>query len=314
MLELPHGRNAAMIRPSGRAGVLGRNRRRAAPEADEAASYEILDLALSGNQGSILEYAFRDSASSSTLQRSFEVVVATNNWDDARALLACLKGWILQAIKSKHANYVVQKVLEVMPTELIGFIAEEMAGQAVEIAKDRFGCRVIVRFVRHHGSSWDARVTSMLSEVQSELAHLGRTEYGVHVVKEFLDSRNPQHRQAVGRSIRGSAFQEARHRCACCIVEKALVQCATAEVHSIAEELLSNQEHIVELAKRENSARVVKAMLHISDAIAARVSRCLLASAAQIQAQDTRFGRQLLQAAQGVTNGGAAVNVASRRR
>mmetsp|Transcript_63711 Transcript_63711/g.111190 ORF Transcript_63711/g.111190 Transcript_63711/m.111190 type:complete len:230 (+) Transcript_63711:186-875(+) len=229
-----------------------------------------------------------------------------------------MRGSILQAIKSKHANYVVSRALEVMPTELVAFIAEELLGQVVEIAKDRFGCRVVVRFVKHHGCcTWDRNVVAMFDEVTRELAHLGRTEYGVHVVKEFLDSRNPQHRQAVARAIQHSpvsAYQEARHRCACCIVEKALTNCDAADVQSLANSLLASQEQVIELAKKENSARVVKALLHVSDEIAVRVSRCLQTSVAQIQLHDLRHARQLLQAAQTVANGGVAPNVAPRRR
>lgn len=317
-----NGRSDSFAQVSGRgaAGGAARGRgRRAAPDANEREAYQILEIAHSGDRDTVVSYAFHDAKSSKTLQHALEVAAAngnaTGNWDDARTLLSCMRGSIMQAIKSKHANYVVSRALEVMPTSLIEFIAEELQGQVVEIAKDRFGCRVVVRFVKHHGCcTWDRHVVAMFKEVAHDLAHLGRTEYGVHVVKEFLDSHNPEHRQAVAKAIQLSAYNEARHRCACCIVEKALTNCDAADVKSLANLLLASQEQIIDLSKKENGARVVEALLHSSNENAVRVSRCLLTSGAQTQLRDLKHARRLLQAAQAVAHSGVVPHVAPRRR
>lgn len=44
-----------------------------------------------------------------------------------------------------HGNYVIQKVVSHLSAASSRFVAEELRGHAVRMAKHRFGCRILCR-------------------------------------------------------------------------------------------------------------------------------------------------------------------------
>merc|ERR1719183_948446 len=95
---------------------------------------------------------------------------------NADNLLAGLRGHVREALGHRHANYVIQKVVDVMPTQQAVFVAKELVGSAYQAATHRFGCRTVLRLVRHCSSaSWAAhsqRVVAFLDEVLSHTCTL----------------------------------------------------------------------------------------------------------------------------------------------
>ena len=64
-----------------------------------------------------------------------------------------LRGHVLQMMESPHANFVLQKVIEVLPANATCFVTEELATRAAEAARHRFGCRILCRLIEHHTAS-----------------------------------------------------------------------------------------------------------------------------------------------------------------
>ena len=64
---------------------------------------------------------------------------------DKAACVASLRGHIRNAVQSKHANHVVQKIIEVMPVALANFAVDELKGFGQEIAQHPFGCILILK-------------------------------------------------------------------------------------------------------------------------------------------------------------------------
>merc|ERR1711865_863137 len=60
-----------------------------------------------------------------------------------------LRGHIRRAIDSPHANFALQKIVDVLPADRISFVIEEIAGAGVETARHRNGCRVLSRIFEH---------------------------------------------------------------------------------------------------------------------------------------------------------------------
>merc|ERR1712232_54043 len=65
--------------------------------------------------------------------------------DDACRIANELQGHVQAAAWSPHANYVIQKVIEVLPSSLSGFVAQEFHGVAGAVARVKYGCRILCR-------------------------------------------------------------------------------------------------------------------------------------------------------------------------
>merc|ERR1712217_685435 len=110
----------------------------------------------------------------------------------------------------------------VMPTDLISCLAEELRGYAIDVAKDRFGCRCMLRLIRHHGMSGSEAVLAVIEELVAEVSKLGPAQFGIHVAEELLESGPAEHFQAVARSLKASLSGNTKHRLTKSLFKKAL--------------------------------------------------------------------------------------------
>lgn len=73
---------------------------------------------------------------------------------DAKTVIARgLQGHVNEAITHLHANYVLQKCIEVLPRPATRFILEEIINDDITVhaAKNQYGCRVLQRLIEHFG-------------------------------------------------------------------------------------------------------------------------------------------------------------------
>merc|ERR1719498_56307 len=68
-------------------------------------------------------------------------------------LVAELRGQVAAMIASPYANFVLAKIVEVVSIASADFVAQELATFASEVARHRFGCRILCRLVEHHLST-----------------------------------------------------------------------------------------------------------------------------------------------------------------
>merc|ERR1711988_1336486 len=111
-----------------------------------------------------------------------------------------LRGHVRPAMRSMYANYVLQKIIEVTPISKHSFIVEELNGFAIEVARHRFGCRILCRILEH-GSLEDGRTAQLLQEVLDDAEALSRHTYGNFVIATILEFGLPQHRQQVAHVL-----------------------------------------------------------------------------------------------------------------
>merc|ERR1719217_53615 len=84
-----------------------------------------------------VRFAFTSKVTSKAAQMILENV----SKNEAVAFASGLRGHIRNAVESKHANHVVQKITEVMPVSRARFIVDELKGFGLEIAQHVFGYR-----------------------------------------------------------------------------------------------------------------------------------------------------------------------------
>jgi len=216
-------------------------------------------------QGQVRRLAF-ESLGSRVVQDALE---QATDLADAQTLANELRGHVRTAIESPHANYVLQKVVEVLPPSSRTFIAEELLGTGVAVARHRYGCRILSRLLENSPPCCSQRdvVTQLFDEVVSEAAQLCRNQYARHVLNSMLEHGPVEQCRRVVTSLRETGLlRHATHRQASYVVEQALRQ-----VHRFAgdpyedefdlAQLLVTPEALCTMAHNQGGCHVVRALL-----------------------------------------------------
>lgn len=290
----------------------------AASESDNLTRFEWLTASLEAGgeakavalqklQGSVRRMSF-DANGCRVVQQALQCA------DRAMAaiLTAELHGHVRQAVGSPHANYVIQKVVEVMPTSLAGFVAEELLGSGALVARHRYGCRIVCRLLEH--SAMDPGTVALTDEVLGEAADLCRHSFARHVLQSILEHGLPAQREKVSLALRSDLLRNARNRNASYVIERALTYCNPAERRVLASELLGEKEQgqspqspksalrpsfhgnhsgIIALAQNQFGSYVVRALLRLPGETSRQALAQLQSAAPQLQR--TKHGQRLLE-------------------
>jgi len=235
--------------------------------------------------------ACRDSASSLAVQRALAILgrvlrdpVAGQRWRvqfDAEALVAQLRGRVLEAVQHPHANHVVKQLLDVMPSALVAFVAEELAGSATWASRHKFGCRIVLRLAQHSATEgWAGdSARAVISQVLDNAGDLCKDEFGKFVIEEIMERGLPEHRQLIATTLRSRLEHYARHEHASFLIQRALRGIDsddTGIAMDMAKELSARRDVLQSLARNQFGRFVLRDLARWSPAYADRV-RGLLA-------------------------------------
>eukprot|EP00425_Heterocapsa_triquetra_P001961 CAMPEP_0195059674 /NCGR_PEP_ID=MMETSP0448-20130528/7108_1 /TAXON_ID=66468 /ORGANISM="Heterocapsa triquestra, Strain CCMP 448" /LENGTH=522 /DNA_ID=CAMNT_0040089989 /DNA_START=21 /DNA_END=1589 /DNA_ORIENTATION=+ len=222
------------------------------------------------------------------VQKALEVAVGSA----AAEILRELRGHVLEAVESPYANYVIQRVVEVMPMSQHAFVAEELLGAAALVACHRFGCRILCRLFEH--SPRDARATAMLcEEVMAEAGKLSRHSFAHHIVESILEHM-PHQRARIAAALRQDLWRSACSRNASHVIETALKYCSLEVQKAFSDELLCDMDSVMQLAQSQFGAYVVRTLLQLGQPRAVDAMRHLRSHMSELQA--TKHGRRLAEA------------------
>lgn len=214
----------------------------------------------------------------------------------AKEILVCeFHGNVRLMVSSPHANFVIQKVIEVFPVHIASFVAEELATFAVDVAQHRFGCRVLSRLVEHHLGSNVAypAANDIIDELLSAVDQLIRHNFARHVLELILEHGSEHHKQRIASAIRNNAFFYAKNRCASYVIEKALIFCSEPDKRAIASELLGEPEKFLTLAVHECGMHALKAVMRSQTEYALKGRQMLVADIDSVKS--SKFGKRLLE-------------------
>eukprot|EP00927_Polykrikos_kofoidii_P013191 TRINITY_DN15721_c2_g1_i1.p1 TRINITY_DN15721_c2_g1~~TRINITY_DN15721_c2_g1_i1.p1 ORF type:complete len:518 (+),score=81.83 TRINITY_DN15721_c2_g1_i1:61-1614(+) len=236
----------------------------------------------------IIRQSFADKAASYAVQLALQEAQGS----DAVVLASALHGHVLEACRSMHANYVVQKIVEVLPPSNVSFVAQELYGFGVEIARNRFGCRILCRLLEY-GSFADAALTSLVSEIVEDSGSLSRHTYGNYVIRHCLEFVPPANRRRISDVLLADLFGIARHRYGSRVVQAALQLCDQDEQNAIASKLVGNPEEFTMLAKSLSGRYVVKSLLRMPLESAQKAHHVLQQASSQLQT--SKYGKSVLE-------------------
>jgi len=239
--------------------------------------------------GSVEELAF-DAAACRVVQKALELAEE----EVAAELASELKGRVREAIKSPHANHVIQKIVEVLPARHTLFIVDEVLGSAAEVARHRYGCRVLCRVVeRHSGCCVSEQSAAMIGELLVEAAELSRHTFSHYVIESILQHGTTQELHGVSVALCAELLRNAKNRSATYVVEKALACCSVEDQRSMVSELFGTTQALVALVENQFGCHVAKALArlpgdHLDHALT------FLDEATPVL-QKTKYGRRLLE-------------------
>jgi len=213
--------------------------------------------ALQALHGSVVEQAF-SAGGCRTLQQALQVA----DLETASKLLAELHGHVRSAAESPHANYVVQRIVELMPPVHSSFVVNELKGASAYLARHRYGCRIFCRLVEHSMGGED--FTELMSELLVDALGLSRHQFGHYVMQSVLEHGSQEHRKQLVAALCNDIRQCAQHRWASHVIETALSYCAPEEQRSIAVSLgCLDQDAMVSLALTQYGSFVMKALIRV---------------------------------------------------
>jgi pumilio RNA-binding family len=238
--------------------------------------------------GNVTELAF-DASACRVVQKAIEF----GEEEEVLSLSLELQGRVREAIRSPHANHVVQKMVEVMPASSLAFIVEEIIGAGAEFARHRYGCRVLCRLVQRHGEASVVRMDELIGELLSDASDLARHTFGHHVIEMVLQTGSEYQRHEIFGSLITDLMRNAKNRNATYVVERALTSCDEEDRRILVEELIGTSDLLVSLVENQFGCHVAKALLKISGETFQKMLSHIEAAAQKLQ--KSKYGRRLVE-------------------
>jgi hypothetical protein len=216
----------------------------------------------------------------------------------AEGVTAELHGHVLEALASPHANYVIQRVVEVMPIARSGFVALELVGHATDAAKHCYGCRILIRLLEH--SATEATTLALIDEFLEEVAELMRHMFGHHVIQAVLEHGTPAHRHRIANALIAPSLDVETlmrpwtHRNASRVFEAAISHCASEDQLSLCDSLLNEPDYVLQAAQCSFGCYVLMAVFrHRGECVQTGNARDLILSISE-ELSTSKYGKKLL--------------------
>jgi len=224
------------------------------------------------------------------VQRAVEVADRVT----AQELVQALHGHVRDLIRSPNGNYVVQKIVEVLPPGQADFVACELRGCAAEVARHRFGCRVIIRLIEQCPDTLANPLrAALVEELLVDVTDLCRHPFGQYTIKAILGHAHPMQRQRVLAFLCIEAADKAQYRFHSYVVEAALDTSTAEQAESLAHALLGDTTaNVILLSQTHWGSNVLRVLLGREDA-ASQMAFDLLRTAAH-QLRQSPGGKRLL--------------------
>jgi len=243
--------------------------------------------ALDSLRGSVVNHAFNPQGCRA-VQLAFQVA----DTRVAAELLSELRGHVQAASRSLHANYVIQRAIEVITPAGCGFIAQEMRGVGAAVARHRFGCRILCRLLEHMADN--PACVELIAEVMAEAGQLCRQEFGHYVMQSVLEHGQPQQRGCLVQALVLQGPRLANHNYGSHVIETALVHGSAEEQQDIGAALLTlGSCGMVALALTQHGSFVARALLRTS--VDAALAAAVHFRRAAAQLKRNRYGRRVLE-------------------
>ncbi|VAI85952.1 unnamed protein product [Triticum turgidum subsp. durum] len=129
-----------------------------------------------------------------------------------------LDGNIMRCVRDQNGNHVVQKCIECVPTEHIGFVVSAFRGQVASLSMHPYGCRVIQRVLEHCGG--DSRGQCIIDEILQSACILAQDQYGNYVTQHVVEKGKSHERAQIISKLAGQVVTMSQNKFASNVIEK----------------------------------------------------------------------------------------------
>ncbi len=126
---------------------------------------------------------------------------------------------IMKVVKDQNGNHVIQKIIELVQRQYIGFIMSAFRTQVSQLSSHTYGCRVIQRLLEH-GSEDDKKV--IMDELHGCAQQLITDQYGNYVTQHVIEYGNPSDRSRIIAIVTRDVLTLSKHKFASNVVEKCI--------------------------------------------------------------------------------------------
>ncbi|MQL77940.1 hypothetical protein Taro_010358 [Colocasia esculenta] len=171
-----------------------------------------------------------------TLLQALEVI----ELDQKIQLVQELDGHVMRCVRDQNGNHVIQKCIECVPTEKIGFIISAFRGQVAGLSTHPYGCRVIQRVLEHYTDELQSQC--IVDEILQSVCILAQDQYGNYVTQHVLERGRPHERSEIIKKLAGQIVQMSQDKFASNVIEKCLEHGDTAERELLIQEIVGQTE------------------------------------------------------------------------
>merc|ERR1712007_129220 len=132
-----------------------------------------------------------------------------------------LSGHIRKAIDSPFANYVVQKIIEVLLPSDVKFIVDELIGSVIKVAQHAYGVRVLCRLVEHCPPKM---IEELILKITDNVFFLCCRKFGPYILQHIIEYGTSEQRRRVVKALASNCLEAAKHRSGSILIQKALLQ------------------------------------------------------------------------------------------
>jgi hypothetical protein len=233
------------------------------------------------------------SFSNETTSRAAQFALKQALSSDQAILASALLGHVRSALSSKHANFVLQTIIEVMPVAHSSFIVDELKGSARKICRQEIGCRILCRILEHLDAK-DMNALELIDEILSEdVLELCDNEFGSYVARHILEFGMQHQKQTVVDAIRSDLLRFSQDKFGSHTVEAALRHASQEDQLGMAKQFLVNEWEFVELAGSQFGRHVVKTLLSMHGEIRRDAVKVLLPAESRLKSM--RYGKSIIQ-------------------
>lgn len=207
------------------------------------------------------------------------------------SLVAEFHGHVREMLESPHGNYVVQMLVEVMPTALVRFVAVDLVGRGPSASRHRFGCRIICRLLEH--TAFDGPTVDLVDEILKEVKELSRHVFGHHVIRSILEHGLSRQRVEIAHALHSDLQRFAGNRNASYVLEAVLTHCPAEGQQLICNALFKLPDGVATLAHSQFGHNLLRALAKLPGRASETTLRHLAGASQRLVV--SKHGRRILQ-------------------
>jgi len=183
--------------------------------------------------------------------------------DHERFLLAQeMVGHVWESVRCPFGNYVIQRFITLLPPRDCQFIIDEISEQgrraASQLARHRYGCRIMQRLLEHCKPEQTEALTDVLL---GEAVPLVRHQYGNFVMQRVLSHGTPKQQRQACQLLLPKIGELANDSNASAVVAKALSHACQEDQKALAAEILSESGLLLAMCKTRHGHQTALALL-----------------------------------------------------